>query len=97
MMSTKKGVAKTTVANNNADYLTKSAAQITQGITAMYRLHSKWSQAVETVAFKNPDGNVVAVVLNRTDTDEKFAFRLKGEVIDCKAEAHSIATYIFGE
>ena len=29
MMSTKKGVAKTTVANNNADYLTKSAAQIT--------------------------------------------------------------------
>lgn len=59
--------------------------------------HSKWSQAVETVAFKTPDGNVVAVVLNRTDTDEKFAFRLKGEVIACKAEAHSIATYIFGQ
>ena len=56
---------------------------------------SKWSKAVETVSFKNPDGSIVSVVLNRSETDEKFAFRLYGKMIECKAEAHSIATYIF--
>ena len=56
---------------------------------------SKFNQNLETVAFKNPDGSVVSVVLNRTDDDVKFTFRINGSQVDCMAEAHSIATYIF--
>ena len=58
---------------------------------------SKWSKDIETVAFKNPDGEVVSVVLNSTDEDMPFAFRINGKIIECVAEAHSIATYRFQE
>ena len=56
---------------------------------------SKWSDVIETVAFKNPDGSIVLVVLNRTDADEEVFLRINGEIINGFAEAHSIATYIF--
>jgi glucosylceramidase len=56
---------------------------------------SKFGNDVETVAFKNPDGSIVSVVLNQTDRDVKFTFRMCGNQVDCVAEAHSIATYIF--
>jgi glucosylceramidase len=56
---------------------------------------SKFGNDVETVAFKNPDGSIVSVVLNQTDRDVKFTFRMCGNQVDCTAEAHSIATYIF--
>ena len=55
---------------------------------------SKFTSALETVAFKNPDGSIVSIVLNQTERDVEFAFRLKGKMIKCKAESHSIATYI---
>ena len=56
---------------------------------------SKFGNDIETVAFKNPDGSIVSVVLNQTDRDVKFTFRMCGNQVDCTAEAHSIATYIF--
>ncbi len=56
---------------------------------------SKWTDELDTVSFKNPDGSVVSVVLNRGDADKDFFFRIEGKVIKAKAEAHSIATYIF--
>jgi len=56
---------------------------------------SKWTSELETVAFKNPDGSIVSVVLNRTEDDVPFCFRLHGELIESVAESHSIATYIF--
>lgn len=56
---------------------------------------SKYCSEIETVSFKNPDNSIVSIVLNRTDKDIDFAFRVCGKVISCKAEAHSIATYIF--
>ena len=55
---------------------------------------SKFSDKLETVAFKNPDGSIISVVLNRTDEDVEFSLRICGQVIDTKAEAHSIATYV---
>ena len=58
---------------------------------------SKFSEDIETVAFKNPDGSIVSVVLNRTDRDMKFTYRVCGQQVDCTAEAHSIATYIITE
>jgi glucosylceramidase len=56
---------------------------------------SRWGTEIETVSFKNPDGSVVSVVLNRTNEDLDFAFKIGADVVRCKAEAHSIATYIF--
>lgn len=55
---------------------------------------SVFADTIETVAFKNPDGEVVAVVLNRTDVEQPFAFKLCGQIVEAKADAHSIATYI---
>lgn len=56
---------------------------------------SKWTKDLETVAFRNPDGSIVSIVLNQSDTDIPFHFRLNGELVESMAEAHSIATYIF--
>lgn len=56
---------------------------------------SKWGSEIETVSFKNPDGAIVSVVLNKTDNDLDFVFKIGSEFIMCRAEAHSIATYIF--
>lgn len=56
---------------------------------------SKWGSEIETISFKNPDGTIVSVVLNRTENDLDFAFKIRDCVIRCKSEAHSIATYKF--
>ena len=56
---------------------------------------SKWGSEIETTSFKNPDGTIVSVVLNRTGEDIDFAFKIRDRFVRCKSEAHSIATYIF--
>jgi len=56
---------------------------------------SKWTADLDTVSFKNPDGEIVTVVLNRGEEELDFGIRINGEIINGKAEAHSIATYIF--
>ena len=55
---------------------------------------SKWSDVLDTVSFKNPDGEIVTVVLNRSDKNENFSILIGTEKAGLKAEAHSIATYI---
>lgn len=56
---------------------------------------SKWTGDLETVSFKNPNGDIVSVVLNRTDNDIPFCFSINGELVETVAQGHSIATYIF--
>lgn len=56
---------------------------------------SKWTADLDTVSFKNPDGSIVSVVLNKTDSDQNICFALEGKIVSTVAEAHSIATYIF--
>ena len=55
---------------------------------------SKWNPGLDTVSFKNPDGSVVCVVLNMTDEDKNFYLGIEEEIVQGKAEAHSISTYI---
>ena len=55
---------------------------------------SKWSDILDTVSFKNPNGEIVTVVLNRSDKSEKFSILIGTQRADLTAEAHSIATYI---
>lgn len=56
---------------------------------------SKYSKNIEVVSFKNPDGDIISVVLNETDNNYEFAFKLCGKIVNTYAEAHSIVTYIF--
>ena len=56
---------------------------------------SKCTDGVELVSFKNPDGSIVSVVLNRGEEEKKVAFSLEGKLVDTVIEPRSIATYIF--
>ncbi len=56
---------------------------------------SKFTAELETVSFRNPDGTIVSIVLNKTECDVEFAFRIEGKIVSCISTAHSIATYIF--
>lgn len=49
--------------------------------------------ALESVAFVNPDGTIVAVVLNRTDDAVDFTLAASGEKLACRIPAHAIQTY----
>jgi glucosylceramidase len=50
-------------------------------------------QALESVAFVNPDGAVVAVVLNPTDATTGFTLTVGAERLACHIPAHAIQTY----
>lgn len=56
---------------------------------------SKWTQQIETVSFKNPDGSVITIILNSQEDDVKIKLRMNGVIVESKIEAHAIATYIF--
>ena len=58
---------------------------------------SKWTDELETVSFKNPDGSVVCIILNRTEKEIKLTLNLNGKMAETVSEARSIATYIFSE
>lgn len=52
--------------------------------------------ALQTVAFANPDGSLVTVVLNETDTPVSFVLAAAGETLACTIPAHAIQTYLHG-
>ena len=56
---------------------------------------SVYDDAFDNAAFRNADGTLVLVILNRTDTEAKFSCRYDGEVYDFNLEKHSIATLVF--
>ena len=58
---------------------------------------SKWTPEIDTVSFCNPDGSIVSIVLNATETDIPFYFYIENKLVEGIAEAHSIATYLFTE
>lgn len=50
--------------------------------------------ALPSIAFVNPDGSTVAVVLNATDAATPFALTLGGDSLSCQVPAHAIQTYV---
>lgn len=56
---------------------------------------SKYTDQLETSAFKNPDGSIVVVILNRTDNTIPYALRYQGQLADTACPPHSIQTLIF--
>lgn len=52
---------------------------------------------LETIAFRNPDGSLVALALNRTDAPLRFVLAAAGETLDCAIPARAIQTYVRAE
>jgi len=50
---------------------------------------------LECSAFKNQDGSIVVVVLNKTDNDHIIFLRYHEQLAEYKIKRHSIQTYIF--
>jgi glucosylceramidase len=51
--------------------------------------------ALLATAFLNPDGRLVAVVMNATDADKEFALWVDGRAAKAKSPAHSIVTLVW--
>ncbi len=51
-------------------------------------------QTLETVAFRNPDGRIATVVLNRGDAPQQFRLQIDGRVAHAELPSHAIATYL---
>lgn len=57
--------------------------------------YSVYDSAIETCAFRNKDGSMVCVILNRTETDKEVALRYRRDIADVRVKSHSIVTLIF--
>ena len=49
---------------------------------------------LESIAFVNPDGSLVTVVVNPTDAAVSFPLSASGETLACTIPAHAIQTYV---
>lgn len=55
-------------------------------------LTTRYTQNLECCAFQNPDGEMVLVVMNQTDKQQKFELLVEGKACRMEMEAHSILT-----
>ena len=55
---------------------------------------SAYTAALDHCAFKNPDGEIVLVVMNTKDDNKQLTVRLDGHIHKTDIQAHSIATFI---
>lgn len=56
---------------------------------------SRCDHKVELTAARNPDGSIVAVLLNSGQTDASYAIRMEGQVIRIQLPARTISTICF--
>ena len=56
---------------------------------------SKFTTEIEGTAFKNQDGSIVAVLLNRNDTNKEFSLNLNGKIFHDNLDKHAIVTFVF--
>ncbi len=55
---------------------------------------SRCDDGIEMTAAKNPDGSVVAVVLNKGNEDKAYAIRIEGSIVRFSAPARTISTLV---
>lgn len=53
------------------------------------------AMTLECTAFVNPNGQVVAVVMNRSEQPWKFQLQIQGDSYSLDLPSHAIATYVF--
>lgn len=52
------------------------------------------TDGLDSVAFANPDGSLVCVVLNVADAAKTFSLEVDGATLACEIPAHAIQTYV---
>lgn len=55
-------------------------------------LTTRYTQDLECCAFRNPDGEMVLIVMNQTDKDQKFELLVERKSCQMQLKAHSIIT-----
>jgi len=55
---------------------------------------SSFSPAINAAAFKNPDGEIVAVVLNHGENAEKIHLRIEGITAPVSLPGRSLSTFV---
>lgn len=58
---------------------------------------SRFSTDIEVTAFKNLDGSIVVVLLNRNDFNREFNLNLEGEIFHDNLDGHAILTLVIGK
>ncbi|CAH0121585.1 hypothetical protein PAE9249_04116 [Paenibacillus sp. CECT 9249] len=56
---------------------------------------TKYTDKLETTAFKNSDGTIALVILNRTDDNLSYCLRYNGDVAEGSIPGHAIQTLLF--
>ncbi|MFC3748604.1 glycoside hydrolase family 30 beta sandwich domain-containing protein [Paenibacillus sp. GCM10012306] len=56
---------------------------------------SKYTDSLETTAFRNPDGTIAVVVMNRTDNELPFTLRCREQLAETSIPGHAIQTLLF--
>lgn len=56
---------------------------------------SRYTEKLETTAFKNGDGTIATVVLNRTDSEIPYIVRYRDQLAHVTIPAHAIQTLLF--
>ncbi len=60
-------------------------------------LTSSWTDKLDVIGFKNPDGTVPVVITNRTEEEQSFFLRMEDHVLNAVVPAHSIMTAVITE
>ncbi|MDD4688848.1 MAG: glycoside hydrolase family 30 beta sandwich domain-containing protein [Eubacteriales bacterium] len=58
---------------------------------------SKYTNDLSVTAFKNPDGQLVVIVLNDKDVEKTYNIRIDNHTSKVTSQPHSIATYLIEE
>lgn len=56
--------------------------------------YSKFTSDIEVTAFKNLDGSVVVILLNRNDFNKEFSLHLNGQIFHDNLDGHAILTFV---
>lgn len=59
--------------------------------------YSKFTSDIEVTAFKNLDGSVVVILLNRNDFNKEFTLHLNGQIFHDNLDGHAILTFVLSE
>ena len=59
-----------------------------------HRIASSGAEGLDSIAFRNPDGSLVTIVMNQTDQPAAFQLAAAGETLACSIPARAIQTYV---
>ena len=57
--------------------------------------HSRYTDELDVTAFRNPDGKIVCLILNRAETEKPINLRICGDIIRFRVPAGGIASLMY--